>query len=160
MKTADAASLIKRYDRPGPRYTSYPTAVQFDERFDEPAYRHRLELLGGTPSPLAEVAVRRAWMFPPMAALAVVIELVAPIALFGGWYRNVWVGAAWLMHAGIAALMLIAFPYPLFLMAFAPFFPLERVVRSVGNLVPSGPDPEGTRFTRRWRGGGERRSPG
>ena len=52
----------------------------------------RLDLLGGTPSPLAEFAVRQAWMFPPMAAVAVVIELVAPIALFGGWYRNVWVG--------------------------------------------------------------------
>ncbi len=87
----------------------------------------RLDLLGGTPSPLAAGAVRRAWMFPPMAAAAVVIELAAPIALFGGWYRNVWVGAAWLMHVGIAALMLVAFPYPLFLVAFAPFFPLERV---------------------------------
>ena len=25
--------LIKRYDKSGPRYTSYPTAVQFDESF-------------------------------------------------------------------------------------------------------------------------------
>ena len=87
----------------------------------------RLDLLGGTPSPLAAAAVRRAWMFPPMAAVALVVELVAPIALFGGWYRNLWVGGAWLMHVGIAALMLVAFPYPLFLAAFAPFFPLERV---------------------------------
>jgi oxygen-independent coproporphyrinogen-3 oxidase len=53
MKTADAASLIKRYDRPGPRYTSYPTAVQFDEHFDEPAYRHRLEMLAGTTDPVS-----------------------------------------------------------------------------------------------------------
>ncbi len=88
----------------------------------------RLELLGGTPSPLAEFAVRQAWMFPPMAAAAVVIELAAPIAMFGGWYRNTWVGAAWLMHLGIAVLMLVAFPYPLFLVAFAPFFPLEKIV--------------------------------
>lgn len=34
--------LLKRYDRPGPRYTSYPTAVEFNERFDEAAYRDRL----------------------------------------------------------------------------------------------------------------------
>ena len=27
------SSLLKRYDRPGPRYTSYPTAVQFDSEF-------------------------------------------------------------------------------------------------------------------------------
>ena len=31
--------LIKRYDLAGPRYTSYPTAVQFMEGFDAEAYR-------------------------------------------------------------------------------------------------------------------------
>lgn len=31
--------LIKRYDVAGPRYTSYPTAVQFMESFDAEAYR-------------------------------------------------------------------------------------------------------------------------
>lgn len=31
--------LIRRYDQSGPRYTSYPTAVEFDERFDEAAYQ-------------------------------------------------------------------------------------------------------------------------
>ena len=29
------AALLQRYDRPGPRYTSYPTAVEFTDRFDE-----------------------------------------------------------------------------------------------------------------------------
>ncbi len=33
------AGLLSRYDRPGPRYTSYPTAVQFHERFGEAEYR-------------------------------------------------------------------------------------------------------------------------
>jgi oxygen-independent coproporphyrinogen-3 oxidase len=32
-------SLIERYDIAGPRYTSYPTALQFHEGFDEQAYR-------------------------------------------------------------------------------------------------------------------------
>lgn len=32
--------LIKRYDIAGPRYTSYPTAVQFIEGFDATAYKH------------------------------------------------------------------------------------------------------------------------
>ena len=27
------AELIERYDQPGPRYTSYPTAVEFHEGF-------------------------------------------------------------------------------------------------------------------------------
>lgn len=31
--------LIRRYDKAGPRYTSYPTAVQFHSNFDEAAYR-------------------------------------------------------------------------------------------------------------------------
>lgn len=30
----DVAELIERYDRPGPRYTSYPTAVEFHTGFD------------------------------------------------------------------------------------------------------------------------------
>lgn len=32
-------SLLRRYDVAGPRYTSYPTAVQFHAGFDEAAYR-------------------------------------------------------------------------------------------------------------------------
>jgi oxygen-independent coproporphyrinogen-3 oxidase len=34
--------LLRKYDRPGPRYTSYPTAVEFHEGFDETAYRAQL----------------------------------------------------------------------------------------------------------------------
>ena len=34
--------LIRRYDVAGPRYTSYPTAVQFTEEYDEAAYRRQL----------------------------------------------------------------------------------------------------------------------
>jgi len=28
------ADLLRRYDRPGPRYTSYPSALYFDEKVD------------------------------------------------------------------------------------------------------------------------------
>ena len=31
--------LVRRYDRSGPRYTSYPTAVQFTDKFAVPEYR-------------------------------------------------------------------------------------------------------------------------
>lgn len=34
--------LLRRYDRPGPRYTSYPTAVEFHPGFDAAAYGQRL----------------------------------------------------------------------------------------------------------------------
>ncbi len=37
------ANLIRQFDRPGPRYTSYPTADRFVEAFDEGAYRRALE---------------------------------------------------------------------------------------------------------------------
>lgn len=87
----------------------------------------RLELLGGTASPLAPWGVRSAWLLPPLAMASVMIELGAPLALLGGRWRNAWVASAWMMHAGIYAFMLVGFPSPLFLIAFAPMFPLERV---------------------------------
>lgn len=40
--TVDLATL-KKYDRPGPRYTSYPTAVEFHDGVDTEAYRRKLE---------------------------------------------------------------------------------------------------------------------
>lgn len=39
QKLAFDPTLIARYDRPGPRYTSYPTAVQFHPGFGEEQYR-------------------------------------------------------------------------------------------------------------------------
>jgi HTTM domain len=95
----------------------------------------RLEVLGGRPSPLADPLVDQAWLFPPLAVLTVVVELAAPVALLGGRIRDVWVVAAWMLHAGIAALMLVVFPYPLFLVAFAPFYRLEKVVYWVSGFL-------------------------
>ncbi len=40
---------VKRFDRPGPRYTSYPTAVEFTEEVGEAAYRERLAMANATP---------------------------------------------------------------------------------------------------------------
>ena len=37
------ANLIRQFDRPGPRYTSYPTADRFVEAFGADAYRRALE---------------------------------------------------------------------------------------------------------------------
>jgi oxygen-independent coproporphyrinogen-3 oxidase len=47
MKKPETASeitleLLRKYDRPGPRYTSYPTAVEFNEEYTEAQYRDRL----------------------------------------------------------------------------------------------------------------------
>ena len=46
MPTASIdTALLRRYDRPGPRYTSYPTAVEFHPRFTATDYISRLESL-------------------------------------------------------------------------------------------------------------------
>jgi hypothetical protein len=87
----------------------------------------RLDLLGGNPSPVAGWAVGASWAWTPAAAFAVLVELAAPVALVGGRIRTLWVVAAWTLHVGIAAAMLIVFPYPLFLVAFAAFFRVERL---------------------------------
>ncbi len=39
---AELLELLRRYDRPGPRYTSYPTAVEFHEGVDGSAYASAL----------------------------------------------------------------------------------------------------------------------
>jgi oxygen-independent coproporphyrinogen-3 oxidase len=36
------AELLARYDRPGPRYTSYPTALSFHEGVGEEKYLEHL----------------------------------------------------------------------------------------------------------------------
>ena len=86
-----------------------------------------LDLLGGTPSPLAGWVVQLEGIWPFVAAATIVIELVAPVALLGGRIRTAWVLAAWLMHLGVLAFMLIGFPFPLFFVAFAPLYRVERL---------------------------------
>ncbi len=46
MRTIDR-ELLERYDRPGPRYTSYPTAPVWKDTFGPDDYRERLEVAGG-----------------------------------------------------------------------------------------------------------------
>jgi len=41
---AATAELLARFDQPGPRYTSYPTAVEFDETVGREDYEQRLAL--------------------------------------------------------------------------------------------------------------------
>jgi oxygen-independent coproporphyrinogen III oxidase len=45
------AKLLRRYDRPGPRYTSYPTAPQFSADFGEDDLRHAIQDSNGDPIP-------------------------------------------------------------------------------------------------------------
>lgn len=43
--TASTLALLERYDQPGPRYTSYPTAVEFHDGVGDLQYRQRLALV-------------------------------------------------------------------------------------------------------------------
>jgi oxygen-independent coproporphyrinogen-3 oxidase len=45
--------LIKKYDRPGPRYTSYPTAVEFKPDFGPAQYEAHLARADAHPGPLS-----------------------------------------------------------------------------------------------------------
>lgn len=47
------AELIKRYDKAGPRYTSYPTAVQFNEQYGPEQYKQFAELSNQSQRPLS-----------------------------------------------------------------------------------------------------------
>ena len=47
------ADLIRRYDKAGPRYTSYPTAVQFHSGFGEARYREQAALSNARGGPLS-----------------------------------------------------------------------------------------------------------
>ena len=46
-----SAELLRRYDRPGPRYTSYPTAPQFSNAFGEAQLREAAAASNGDPIP-------------------------------------------------------------------------------------------------------------
>jgi oxygen-independent coproporphyrinogen-3 oxidase len=45
------AELLRRYDKPGPRYTSYPTAPQFSAQFGEAAFREHARRSNADPIP-------------------------------------------------------------------------------------------------------------
>jgi uncharacterized membrane protein YphA (DoxX/SURF4 family) len=87
------------------------------------------ELFGAPSSPLAGPLLSHAWIFPPLAAFAVLVELGAPVALLGGRWRDAWVAAAWVFHLGILVLMTTFFPYQLIGVAYASMFRVERAPR-------------------------------
>jgi hypothetical protein len=87
----------------------------------------RKQLLGDRYSPVGTWLVTHGWTFRPLALATLAVELGAGVALLGRWWRTGWVIAAWLFHLGVLALMAIVFAYPLTGVAFAPFFPLERL---------------------------------
>lgn len=94
-------------------------------------------LLGDVHSPVGAWLVQFGWLFPPMAVASVLVELGAPLVLFGRRLRHAWVGAAWVFHVGVLALMAILFSYQLLGIAFVSMLPVERLSdRFVARLPP------------------------
>ena len=84
----------------------------------------RKKVLGDAYSPLAARSLSSGrgsdrWVRHPRGRAG------APVALLGRRWARV-VGGGVVLHVGILALMAIGFPYPLSLIAFAPFFRCER----------------------------------
>ncbi len=82
--------------------------------------------LGSFHSYLGAWMVQFAPLFAPLAVLTLAVELGAPLALIGGRMARLWVGAVWVFHVGVGAIMAIGFAYPLTGIAFAAFFAPER----------------------------------
>ncbi|NNC79884.1 MAG: HTTM domain-containing protein [Acidimicrobiales bacterium] len=95
----------------------------------------RLRVLGEEPAPLADLVDWVPWLFPWIAAGALVLELIAPVALLGRRWATAWVIPIMLMHIGIVTTMWIFFPYQTLGLAFLPFFAVERWVENAGRFV-------------------------
>lgn len=97
----------------------------------------RKAVLGDTYSELGGWLVGHRWVFVPMALGTMVIELGAPLALARGRIRALMVGAIWIFHAAIVAIMAIVFIYPLSGVAFASLLHPERALQRLASLRPA-----------------------
>lgn len=83
--------------------------------------------LGDPFSPIGAALVGQRWLFGPLAALSLLIELGAPLALVSRRLGRWWAALAWSFHLGVLALMAILFHYPLSGAAFAPMLDVEKI---------------------------------
>ena len=84
--------------------------------------------LGSIHSPLGAALVTWGAPFGALAALSLVLELGAPLALAHRRLGAIWVALVWGFHVGVLALMAIGFAYQLSGVAFAAFFRVERLL--------------------------------
>ena len=116
----------------------------------------RKRLLADVYSPLAGPLVGHPLLFRIGAAVALVVELGAPLALLGGRVRYVWIASAWMFHVVVLAVMAVLFPYPLCGIAYASMLPVERL-RAGGNARHSARSSSRRVRGRRDRAGAHRR---
>jgi hypothetical protein len=95
--------------------------------------------LGAAHSPIGAALAGHAWAFPPLAALSMVVEVLAPLALVHRRVGQLWAATAWSFHLGVVVVMAIVFHYPLLGFAYAPFFAVERGVGALGRRLVQHP---------------------
>jgi len=83
--------------------------------------------LGDAYSWLGTTLAQHAWVFRPMAAISLLTEVAAPLALLHPRLARWWCVGAWGFHMGVGVLMAIVFTYPLSGVGYASFFPVERL---------------------------------
>ena len=84
--------------------------------------------LGSIHSPLGAWLLPYAAVFSALAAFSFVLEFGAALALVDRRVGMVWATLIWGFHVGVLALMMIGFVYQLTGIAFAAFFPVERIL--------------------------------
>lgn len=94
----------------------------------------RKVMLGREASDIGVWMVRHPALFAPLAALTLLIELGAPLALAHRRAALAWTLGAWAFHVGVLVTMRITFIYPLSFVPFLPFFPLERALPALHAL--------------------------
>jgi hypothetical protein len=83
--------------------------------------------LGDSYSWLGTMLAAHGWLFPPLAAISLLAEVGAPLALVHPRVGRWWCALAWSFHMGVVVMMMIVFHYPLSGVGYASFFPVERL---------------------------------
>ena len=149
--------LVRRYDRSGPRYTSYPTAVQFSDRFGVNEYRAVAVASNQDPipRPLSPASVDRPRTRQDVSLVSRIFLLVgrrpffpgSPVApsVVGIGYRSR-VPALRFRPAGVALPGKVAAPEVAATLPSAPPRPASTGPRRGPSPSPPGPPPPGRRF--------------
>ena len=120
----------------GPQGLGWAHGVAMREQVAVDALRKEL-LEGGAPR-LAYTLYDQVWLFTLMGIGTYVLELGAPLFLFGRRSRRLWAVCTWGMHWGIFMIMGIKFRYQLAFIVFLPFFNVEWIAHGARSLLPAG----------------------
>jgi hypothetical protein len=101
----------------------------------------RKQLFGDDGGVLGPWVLRNPWIATSVGIATLVMELGAPLVLLSGRAGRAWAVAAFAMHWGILLIMGITFRYQLSGIAFASFFPTERLAALKWFVRRGGTDP-------------------